>query len=326
MNTLLKPSFAADVNIDEILSADYDIVLVALGYEQRSRNLACRLEGSTLRKVAIPFEADRILSYDENKRILEDLDFEIVDLCEAEVLPWWRQQLMAQDVYGGDSIRVCIDISSLTRLRMARLLEGLMTAPSNKAFLVDFVYTVAEFSPPPEASETATVCGAVSSFLAGWPNDPEKSVAAIIGLGYELEKAVGAIEYLEPANKVLISPISKDERFDREVRLANQDLLSSASGGEAFAYPIGQPTQCLELLDALIHGMKDEFRIIAIPFGPKIFALCCMLMACRYYPEVGIWRISAETARVPKDQAASATTIGLRVRFAPPADPPLLEN
>lgn len=318
-----RPSFAADISAIEVWRTDYDLILVALGYEQRSRHLACSYEGRASRKLAIPFEDDRVCSYSENLAQLRDRGYAIVDIPEFKVPVWWRDELAeAQKALGSERpLHICIDISSLTRLRLANLVEGLVSNDSGRPVIVDFVYTVAQFSPPSTSSEAATVCGPVSTFLAGWPSDPDKSVAAIIGLGYELEKAVGALEYMEPAARMLVKPISKDHRFDEEVELANRQLLRSENPSEIFSYPIDQPTQCLELLDALIHGLKDDFRLIAIPFGPKIFALCCMLVACRYYPEIGVWRISAEASRSARDQLPSNTTVGLRVRFDPRLTP-----
>jgi hypothetical protein len=311
-----KPVFAADISGSEVWQTSYDLVLVALGYEARSRHLACSLQTSSGRRLALPFESDRVCSFEPNLKALKERNFEIFDMAESDVSTWWAEQLATAPRSAPDMpLRVCIDVSSLTRLRLAHLIEAISKSGAAHSLLVDFVYTVAQFSPPLASSETATICGPVSPFLAGWPSDPEKPLAAVLGLGYELEKAIGALEYLEPSRRVLVKPISRDSRFDKEVDSANQGLLSSGSNEDIFSYPIDQPTQCLELLDALVHAHKDEYRIIAVPFGPKIFALSCMLIACRYYPEIGIWRISAETSRATRDQLPSDVTVRLRIKF-----------
>lgn len=316
MATFHKPTFAADILGSDVWQTSYDVVLVALGYESRSRHLACSLRTSSGRRLALPFEDDRVCSFEANLKALKERNFEVVDIAEPNIATWWAEQLAEAPRSAPDTpLKVCIDVSSLTRLRLAHLIEAISKSNAGHSLLVDFVYTVAQFSPPLASSETATICGPVSPFLAGWPDDPEKPLAVVLGLGYELEKAIGALEYLEPSKRVLVKPISRDSRFDKEVNSANDGLLSSGNSDDIFSYPIDRPTQCLELLDALVHAHKDQYRIIAVPFGPKILALCCMLTACRYYPEIGIWRISAETSRAARDQLPSDVTVGLRVKF-----------
>lgn len=119
----------------------------------------------------------------------------------------------------------------------------------------------------------------------------------------------------EPTSKILVRPISADHRYDVEVERANMSLLEGPGATEVFAYPVEVATQCLELLDALVSRLSDDYRVIALPFGPKLFALCSMLMACIYYPRVGVWRISNENSDGVRDQDPSETTVCLRVRF-----------
>ena len=297
-------------------SSSYDLALVALGFEQRSSHMAGAFQVPPRTRIAVPFAKDRVHSYDANRLKLLNLEYTIKEVDDNDFVSWWASILEdLAKTCDTDQLRICIDISSLTRRRLAFIIEGLSRANVECSLLVDFSYTVAEFSPPPPASESATICGPVSSYLAGWPEDPDKPVAAIIGLGYEYEKAVGALEYLEPTTRVLVKPISRDERFDEEVLKANSEILTSGRRSEIFSYPIGSPTQCIELLDALSFRLRDDHRVVAIPFGPKMFALCSMLIACKYYPEIGIWRISADSERDARDQTASTQTVGLQVRF-----------
>lgn len=315
MNSHLKPRQATDVSSEEMWNSTYDIALVALGFEQRSSHLANSLLVQPKTRIAVPFSTDRIHSYADNLKKLVALGYTIEEVEDADFVTWWISLLEASSrTSSAGTLKICIDISSLTRRRLAFIIEGLSRANVECTLVVDFSYTVAEFSPPPPASESATICGPVSSYLAGWPDDPDKPVAAIIGLGYEYEKAIGALEYLEPTTRILVKPISKDERFDEEVDKANSEILSSGRR-EVFSYPISSPTQCIELLDALSFRLRNDHRVVAIPFGPKMFALCSMLIACRYYPEIGIWRISADSERDARDQRASDQTVGLQVRF-----------
>lgn len=312
-----RPRIASDVSLETIITTRYDLMIVSLGYEQRSAYLAERMNILPLNSYALSFDDLHVLSYESNLQKLNRLGYQTPYVAEKDIPRWVATKL--EEINKTDAshpIKLCIDISSLTRLRMAHVIEGIVSARKDLPQLtVDFVYTVAQFSTPPEESESATVCGPVSPFFAGWPDDPEQPVAAIVGLGYEMEKAVGAFEYLEPAQRILVKPASRDPRYDVEVDRANHTLLGGRDAAEVFVYPIDKATECLGLIEALTHRLKDGYRTVVMPFGPKVFAVCSMLIACVYHPRVGVWRISSNPTSMARDQVPSDLTIGLRIQF-----------
>lgn len=313
---LRRPKRAIDVLPPEIFSADYDFLICALGYEARSRHIGVSMQGSIAKKVAIAFKDGRELSFIENSRRLTDAGFEIIEGTEREVASIVTSLL--KSINGGERsvIRGCVDISSITRLRMGNILQALCSFTKSDVTLdITFAYNVAEYSAPGTQLELATTCGPVSAFFAGWPDDPEQPVAAVLGLGYETEKALGALEYIEPAASLLVCPISKDPRYDVGVVDANNSLTSQSKSSELYRYHVDKGTDCIELLDALVSRLEDDFRIIILPFGPKLFALCSMLIAIRDYPKVGVWRVSSSEPELRRDHQPSETTVGLRVIF-----------
>ena len=318
MNTL-NAIFAADIEAKDIWSSKYDLVIVSLGYEERSSYLARKLTIQPNLKFALGFDGAKVLSYAQNSNQLHALGYNLLDPPPNNIVKWLHDQILNNKPSNGKTHTICIDVSSVTRSRLSHFLQALVTSASQYPLEVDFVYTVAKYSPPSDIIDGVTVCGPVSSYLAGWPEDPDKPVAAVIGLGYEYQKAVGALEFLEPTAQVLVRPVSPDHRFDSDIDRANSELLNGYNNAEVFTYPILNPTQCLELLDALFYRLGDDYRTIAIPFGPKIFALCSMLVALRYYPNIGVWRISSKSsADNAKEQFASDLTVGLKVRFDAP--------
>jgi hypothetical protein len=304
---------------EEIISSVYDIAIVALGYERRSSHLATILRTAPHYRYAIPFETHRELSFDANCKALSKLRYEKVTASESQLAEWATRTIdQVSENTVADKLHICIDISSFTRLRLAYLLEGIVSSNAKgKSLEVDFVYTPAQYTKPPRESEGATVCGPVSSFFAGWPSDPELPVAAIIGLGYEREKAVGAYEYLEPTSTALVKPVSHDPRYDSSVKSANESLFLDQNSAEVFTYPIDHAAECVELVNALVQRYQKDHRVITVPFGPKLFALCCMIVACVNYPRIGVWRISADCNSNIRDQVASEYTVALKVVFSP---------
>jgi len=310
-----RPVFAANLSLGQIRDSQYDVALAALGYEARSSYVAGLVTSRV--KYALPFDDAAALSQAKNKRVLLAAGFDILEIQESNIVDWLRAILLREGSGGKNKLRVCVDISSLTRRRLAYFIESIVSIARFEVPIleVDFVYNVAQFTAPTKQPSAATVCGPVSPFLAGWPTDPEKPVAAIVGLGYEYDKALGAFEYLEPSCRLLLAPVSVDARYDAAVQAANRSLLESHED-EVFRYPVDAPMECLELLDALFYRLGDEFRIVALPFGPKIFALCCMLLSCIHYPRIGVWRISDQNAGVLQNRYSSENTVGLRVQFA----------
>lgn len=311
-----RPKRAIDVSPADIFSADYDFFICALGYEARSRHVGISMQGNIPNKLAIAFEDGHEHSFAENKIKLTESGFNIVEGLETEVTAIVSSLLKNIDIKNKSIIRGCIDISSTTRLRMGNILQSLCLYDKADVMLdVTFTYNVAEYSPPGTQLELATTCGPVSAFFAGWPDDPERPVAAVLGLGYEMEKALGALEYLEPAESLLVCPISKDPRYDVGVGDANNSLTSQGKSSDLFRYHVDKGTDCIELLNALVSRLENDFRIIILPFGPKLFALCSMLIAIRDYPRVGVWRVSSSEPDLRRDHKPSETTVGLRVIF-----------
>jgi hypothetical protein len=86
---------------------------------------------------------------------------------------------------------------SLTRSRLAAVLDNLRSPILSRAFSVDFFYTLAQYDPPPQEVALNSHVGPVTPAFAGWTNNPDRGLAAIVGLGYEEDKALGAVEHVQ---------------------------------------------------------------------------------------------------------------------------------
>ena len=128
--------------------------------------------------------------------------------------------------------------------------------------------------------------------FAGWSGDPGRPLGLAMGLGYEPGKAVGGSAYLEPKQAWLFIPTGLDRKYDRAVEKANRHLLEAREPKWSIEYSVTRPIETLAVLDGLAYGQLQEGRVILLPFGPKVFALCCLLVACVHYPEVAVWRVS----------------------------------
>jgi hypothetical protein len=81
-----------------------------------------------------------------------------------------------------------------------------------------------------------------------------------------------------------------------------------------FTYDIGKPTITRGKLEALINAIEDDFRIIVVPFGPKIFAWLAISTAVfTHRSTVGVWAFSSKDLAVPTDRKAEGHIIWHRM-------------
>jgi hypothetical protein len=133
--------------------------------------------------------------------------------------------------------------------------------------------------------------------LAGWSARPERPLGAIFGLGCEPGLALGALQVLEPKKTWIFAPRGSDPRFDVEMRRANEHV-DEIFDVTTFGYEIVNPTSTRGRVEAILNAVSDDFRMILVPFGPKVFAwltIATVVFARR--TEIGVWAFSS------KDQA-----------------------
>jgi hypothetical protein len=137
-------------------------------------------------------------------------------------------------------------------------------------------------------------------------------------MGYEPERAAGAIDVLEPVRAIPFFPIGVDERFERDVEAANAQVLELPNVDSPHAYRIVEPFQCFATLESLISELvRAGHRPVVLPFGPKIFALASMLAAAVRSPVTPVWRVSGGVLDEPTDRQPEDIVVTLRVATRP---------
>ncbi|MBF0333423.1 MAG: hypothetical protein HQL40_07210 [Alphaproteobacteria bacterium] len=286
-----------------------DIFICTLGYENRSGHLARTNVERLKKRIAISFEERRGASYPSNKTFLEQAGFQIIPFDEN------MPDLVTQEIMetSDQCVAVTIDISSMSRPMMATLVQALRTC-FRKQIRATFLYCPAVFTTPDATHSPVTVSGPVIPELAGWSSEPNKPAAAIVGLGYEYDQALGTLEYLEPASAWAFIPCGEDERYERELKKANADFYKLLPPENLCKYVLSDPYSCFQTIEGLTYGLLRDCRPILIPFGPKIFALICILVA-NIHVGVTVWRVSGDQSGDPTDRVASGSLIGLTVAF-----------
>lgn len=291
-----------------------DALVCALGYEERSRLVAERFGELATTRLASAFPGRPRGDYDRNRGVLTDLDFA---LREHNAPGDLRADMLALVTSSdpGEIYRVTLDISSLSRDRLAASMLGIASGVlSGRPVLLTCLYAPCVFTPPdPPLDSRIVSAGPVAPELTGAVDDLSLPITMAIGLGYERDRAIGAAELLE-ADKVWgFIPQGYDPRFDEAVMEVNRPLFSGLVGANHVPYRLNRP---LELWATLSAALTGDGRAVILPLGPKLFAAVSMLFAMEWWPQVAVWRVSGERddqISDPPPRLPTGDIIGLQV-------------
>lgn len=293
-----------------------DLVISACGFESRSRAFAERFAFAGARRLAFAFDRQQVLSFDQNAKTFSDKGYSLIQLPDRDLLPELLSQLeRLQQAMSGET-SVFVDISSQTRGRIASVVEAVAVAGERAPVRTFFGYSPARFTPPPSNQAPVVNIGPVSPFFAGWAKDPDLPVSMILGLGYEPDRAMGAMEYLEPANVWAFMPRSTERQFDASLREANAQLIDQIGPARVVTYQVEDPNATLALLSSIVSHLSQTSSVLMLPSGPKILALQSLLLA---YEDTdrSVWRVSAGVNDMPVDREPTGRSVIVECLFSP---------
>jgi hypothetical protein len=306
----------------ELANTAYSAVVVACGYEPRARYLAETFKPEATVRIALAFNQQQELDYAANVKVLTGLGFEVVQLSDRDFQKGWNDRL-ALILASSEKQKVCrilCDVSSLSRFRIAGLVNGIRIAHSDVNIVVDFTYSLAQFIEP--AEETTSVheyIGPVLPDFAGWSSTPEQAPTVAVGLGYEEDRALGALEYVQASDVFIFVPTSSIPEYLERVQVANEVLLDEVPAERQIRYNVERPHDLFMQLEELTALKLERGNVVIFPFGPKLFSLCSSLIAWRHR-FASIWRLSRGVGEAAVARRASQTLIGLRIHATPQVD------
>ena len=292
----------------------YDLAIGAVGYEARSRHAFEVGKFKSDLKVAAAFTEQQVFEFHANVQSFRAMGFTVEEVPDQEYGDWCIRVIERARRSVLPSLRAIADISSLNRLRLANLLSAFQQARMPFDITVDFIYSLASFTAPIPQDNPNSHVGPVSKEFAGWWTEPDRPLNVIVGLGYEQDRALGAVEYLQAQDVWLFIPRSIIEDYTPQLEIANQSLLKSTEPSHQFVYHVRDPLDCFARLQSLVQGLQTQSNVVLLPFGPKLFVLCCLLVAASDQ-EIAVWRVSAQMADEPVNRMASGDRYGLRVLF-----------
>lgn len=296
-----------NVNLED--ECQFDLLIFAVGYEARARHIAERYRQSAKTILGYVFPDGHLLSFDHNRQFLTECGGH--ELQSNVSIQNRLQGLDAGADFSGS--KICLDVSSLNRGAMASLLAELLDSDFFKNAEITVLYSVAVFAPPPPEELDFLDFAPLDKF-GGWTSNPERPTALILGLGYETDHAVGALEFLDPSVTFAFFPIGSDQKFEKHVEKANRSFFELISSDRIIKYPVLSPYQTFWEMRSLILSLRGVARIVLVPMGPKIFSSLCLVSQRMFGDEISIWRASGHSLAMARDAHASGEITGYLIK------------
>lgn len=287
----------------ETKDSKYDLLVAVCGYESRATHVPEVVRENVASIVILDYESEGVLAYDSNRQIFEGLGaIEFLSLNDVRYVPTFEAKLrsLMEEREVDSKVRVLFDISCASRKLISKILLSLDRTLQDHLDLC-CSYAVSEFYDPPIDELPSHISEPVIGELSGWSNDLSQPPCAVIGLGFEPGRAIGCLDYLEIPEVRLLQPFGPNPKFIDAVEQANGQLIHEAGESNLLPYSVMNPVDTYLKLESMVFGLLDDFRPVLIPLGPKIFAVCCIILAMRNSPNVCVWRTSSGQLGVPHD-------------------------
>jgi hypothetical protein len=295
----------------------YDVLIAALGYEGRASYIAQQIGDDANQRVAFSFESASVLSFDANVAAFEQLGFVIHPLSDED---WQNRILHFIEESGGlgmegDGCKIAIDISCFTRFHLAVIVDYLVTLGATNPLSVDFLYAPASSKNWEIGANTIQIADPIHPAFVSWADDPSWPLTAVIGVGAEDGLALGVAEYLDVSSVYAFVPYGSDAGFDDLSENANRQFFVEDYVVRRSPYDVLEPFELFSRLESLVYGLSDSSRVALIPLGPKIFALCALLVCVASDEGATVWRFSNGTNLPPVQREAAGAILSLRVEI-----------
>lgn len=286
---------------------EFDVVIAAVGYERRCRYSIKKYGIKGTVSLGLEFGFLTSHSYPDNRQFFLSQGFQLIGGMSVET----SKKISDAVINSGTTdrpTRVFVDISSMSREMISHVLLGLRAALRQKPLVISAAYAPSKFSGPYQPAPIRRE-GPIVSQLAGWSPRPDYPLGVIFGLGCEPNLALGALQLLEPRKAWLFEPVGTDPNYDEAMRAANPGI-GEIFDVTSFTYDITRPTMLRGRFEALLNALESDFRLVVVPFGPKVFAWSTIFtIALEARPTIGIWAFSSKDQATPVDRDSDGDVI-----------------
>jgi len=259
-----------------------DIFITSLGHESRSTHVSRLLKHLSCRKVALESSSCiKDFSYEANREFYEKENFEILRL-ESDI----PQIESIFGFFSGEDVGICIDCTNMPPAWYHRFFSWF---DENQHFQgiarLRIVYTIANFVNLEGTHKVKEIRNFLQSDIK---NTAHKKKALILGLGQEKNIGASILKMMEPDLLYLYyADPPADKKFVELSFVNNHSLINGTPIKNLISYPIRNGQSIYQSLINTILPIRNDYSIMIIPHGPKIFSLVAMLIHLGY-PDIRI--------------------------------------
>lgn len=271
-------------NVDPSQLGDFkaDIFISCLSYESRSTIVARAFENSPCRKIALENSSViKEFSYPENSDYLEKQGFEIVRVKSElpDVNALFRSM-------SGDSTDVTIDCTNMPPMWYYEFFKWFDEKQDVRGRVrMRIAYTMARYVRQAGSRKVKEIYDFLKDEVR--PANVKKT-ALILGLGQEKNVSDTIFKMIKPDLLYLYyTDPPAEKRFVEKVLVNNHKLINEAPIRNLIAYPIRDGQAIYQSLINTILPLRNEYSIVIIPQGPKIFSVVSMLVHMGY-PDIRV--------------------------------------
>ena len=306
---------AQQISCDELEKIQFDLFILALGYEKRSVYLVEKYNISTNHKIAVAhLGKQRLLNRKKNEIFIRNNNFEIIHASGEETFPI---DIILNIIKKDENavVKILIDYSCMTKVWYAGIINTI-TSLSFKCRKMEiyFSYTPAEFNALRRQKRARFINSVVHEGQKKL--SAAKPVALIIGLGLNNLRAEMLINSIKPAViYYLYADPANNIKYVQRVLRNNQEIIASSEIRNLYCYPLNDLNKINNILTCLCLDLRLKYKIIIAPFGPKVFSLISILIANRY-PDLDVWRVSSGPDEPAIDRIPEGDPLIYKVDFA----------
>ena len=297
-------------HIESSKLADFkaDLFITTLGFESRTTTVARLYESVSCRKIVLePRNPVKEYAYHENHKYFIENGFEFIPVPDE----FPDVDLILSEM-AGKNMHLVLDCTGMQPLWYYEFFKWFDDKQDGEEKVrIRVAYTMADYARQPSSRKVKDIMDFLKDDVK--PANGKK-VALLLGLGQEKNVSDSIYKLINPDLLYLFyADPPADKKFVEKVFINNHNLINEAPIRNLVAYPIRNGQAIYQSLINTILPLRDEYSIMLIPQGPKIFSVVSLLVHLGY-PDV---RISYPRLRRPPviDRQAKDEPVVLDILF-----------
>ena len=313
----MKIKTIEQINEVEIGNTNFNMSVMACGYESRCRHIAEKYSINSYKNVCLSFSDRIVLARKENDRFFKNKKYEPINTQgndASKIIFCIKEQLLnsSEPVF-----RILIDYSCMTKALFGGILHYFSISKDKKPLEVWMAYSKPKYHKCPQMSYNRNA-GPIQGYASVNSDTPaEKGTALVLGLGCEKFRSEGIVEVIDPLEVVAFQPYPESNAdFASDLKAANKRVLDMLSEKSIVFYNIMDFNETYHKLFSTCVFLRQNMRVILAPMGPKPFALATMLTSI-LLAGCDVWRVSGGSDEKPCNVVSAGEILLVKISFSP---------